>query len=185
MTRILVTLVLISCLSGCADTSSDYRQAMLHLHQNHIEEAWRLLQALAANGHAPARYHLALLQWQQAGKWDDTSLAMLHQAALADHLGARHQLALIQREDGAIANAEQGFKSLAEEGFVPARFELARLLEDRGDPSAAEQFRHAAEAGHEGAVKRLALAYELGELGLAKDARLAAAWRERLVVKKF
>lgn len=186
MTRIhLTALALIASLSGCDSATTGYRQAMLHLHHNRFEDARRLLLPLAANDNAPAQYQLALLRRQQAGQWDDAALAELNQAARAGHLGARYQLALARREDGAPEKAEHGFKALAREGFVPAQFDLAQLLELRADPGALEWFERAGEAGHEGAVKRLAQAYERGELGLTKDVRLATAWRERLAVKKF
>lgn len=185
MTRAFILLALMACLSGCVDTASGYQQAMLSLHQNRFNEAQRLLQPLAAIGYAPAQYHLALLQHQQTGLWNATAMAGLTQAAHTGHLGARYQLALAQREAGSLTHAEQSLRALAEEGFVPAQFELARLLENRVDPNAAEWFRRAAVAGHEGAVTRLGLAHERGELGLDKDLQQAAAWREQLKVKKF
>jgi TPR repeat protein len=44
---------------------------------------------------------------------------------------------------------------------------------------ALELFEKAGEAGHEGSVRILISAYEMGELGVEKDATQAAYWREK------
>lgn len=191
MKRLLPLLALPLALAACGGPPPDYRQAMLRYHEGRFDEAIRLLRPLANAGHAPSRFQLAML-YAQIPEHRNEALAWLQQAAQAGHVGARYQLALVWRDGAGLpasrAQAEHLFAGLAREGYAPAQFELARLLEAQGAPHQAEAvqwYARAAEAGHQDALQRLASAHERGELGLPVNARQGAQWRQRMTAKSF
>ena len=118
-------------------------------------EVW---QRLAAAGSAGAGYHLGILHLYGMG------------GAAFDQVRA---LRLIQ--------------DAARNGYPPAQTFLG-LLAEQGDGSmvladerlALDWYTHGAHGGHCAAIRRVAKAYERGELSAAADASEAAGWRARL-----
>lgn len=187
----MLILCLASMLAGCNAPPSGYKHAMLRIHESRFSEAARELFPLASSGHAPSQFQLGVILLQDPALRAE-GITWLQRAAQSGNLGARYQIAVAHRDGTVLSQslpaALDEFRGLAERGFAPARFELARLLESQGAASFEEARRwygEAARDGHEGAVRRMVALYEHGELGVAIDSAQASSWRERLTAKSF
>lgn len=121
-------------------------------------QAYEIWKPLAEAGHPGATYHIG----------------MLHFFGLGGATFDQYQ-------------AFQLFTAAAENGYPPAQSFLG-LMAERSDGTyivlsdevALKWYRKAAESGHCPSVRRLAAAYEKGELGLTADPEQAALWRSRI-----
>jgi len=138
--------------------------------------ALKHLVPVAEAGHGLSQYRVG--QMEEASTNFEAAEAWYLMAIKAGVLEANYALAnmysnaLLRDADHVKAYRLQ--LAAAERGFVPAMFSVANAQErglgaDPDPESALAWYRKAADAGYIAAIRRLRKAYQLGELGLAKD----------------
>ncbi|MFB9887672.1 tetratricopeptide repeat protein [Balneatrix alpica] len=127
-----------------------------------------------------------LLRYQQG----PLALRMMHWCAERGHARAASEYGhwLWFRGQGRQARAEGArfLRLAAESGEAKAQYQWGKLLEEGDqdlfcDPvQACDWYVKAAEQGHALAIRRIAKAYQHGELGLGQDSFQASRWLNRL-----
>lgn len=152
-----------------------------------IEEYRRIAELLpddAAAHYDLASAYLALYRYGAAIPPLERALALQ-----PDHVEAMMLAGIAYQSLGRAAEAFPIFLRLAERGDVLAMHDVAVSLErglgtGKDERAALHWLTRAAEAGHVGALDRLAEVYREGRLGVAPDAAAADAWAARAAAER-
>ena len=138
-------------------------------------EALQWLQAAQQQGDAQASYLLGRLRLQSGAQHDEAQAARdFERAAAAGHAGAALQRGLMARRAQEPAAAARWLAQAAQAHDPQALFLLANAAREgngvpRDEARALALYREAAALEYPPAHQALAMAYERGELGLARD----------------
>ena len=125
-------------------------------HEGYVR-AYAIWSELAAEGDTRALYHIGIMNMYGLG------------GAEFDQLTAIRNVRAAADDGYPMAQSFMGFMVERSDG----------LMVERGDEAALGWWRKGAEGNHCAAVRRMARAYENGELGLAADPVQAAQWNAR------
>jgi len=164
---------------GAADAQRAFGMALLADGPARSGEAQHWLLAAQQQGDVQAAYQLGRLRLQPGSQHDEAAAARdFEQAAAQGHAGAALQRALIARRAGDDGTAARWLARAAQGHDPQALFLLANAAREgsgmpRDEARALALYREAAALEYPPAHQALAMAYERGELGLARDAEQA------------